>query len=97
MTFETPEQFCEQIRTIVPEAIDKYTKGQCLDFFWILKRFFPQAEAYYDCDHVITLIDGRYYDITGEVDCENHLLMREHYYERLINGLNVFQTEVVSD
>lgn len=37
--------------------------------FLILKEVFPSAKAYFDDkekDHIITCIDGRWYDITGE-------------------------------
>ena len=33
--------------------------------YLILKYIFPEAEAYYNCDHVITKIKNIYYDING--------------------------------
>lgn len=56
-----------------------YTEGSCYQFYRILKDKFPESEAYYNSDHVITKIQGRFYDITGEVEKTNHLLMSEHY------------------
>lgn len=44
-----------------------YTNGGCFQFFRILKSIFPEAVAYSDCNHVITKIGDRFYDITGEV------------------------------
>ncbi len=44
-----------------------YTKGSCYQFYLILREVFPQAEAFYDEDHLITKIENKYYDITGEV------------------------------
>ncbi len=40
-----------------------------------MRSYFKYAEAYYDQDHVITKIDGKFYDISGEVDGSNHLLL----------------------
>jgi hypothetical protein len=56
-----------------------YTNGSCYQFYLILKFVYPQANAYYNSDHVITEIDGRYYDIKGDAKKTNHLLMSEHY------------------
>ena len=44
-----------------------YTNGSCFQFYLILRRIFPHAIAYYNGDHVITLINNRMYDITGEI------------------------------
>lgn len=44
-----------------------YTEGSCFHFYRILKEVFPRAEPFYNNGHVITYIDGSYYDITGEV------------------------------
>lgn len=44
-----------------------YTEGSCYHFYLILKSVFPQAECWYDEDHVITKIDNKFYDITGEI------------------------------
>ena len=44
-----------------------YTEGSCYHFYLILKEVFPDAEPYYDNDHIVTKIDGKFYDITGEV------------------------------
>ena len=52
-----------------------YMQGGCYQFYRLLKTLYPQAVPYlvkYDdkssqFDHVITEIDGRFYDITGEV------------------------------
>jgi len=47
--------------------VNIFTKGSCFNFYLILKQMYPQALAYYNEDHVITFIDGKYYDITGEI------------------------------
>ncbi len=52
-----------------------FTEGGCYLFYRVLRSYFKYAEAYYDQDHVITKIDGKFYDISGEVDGSNHLLL----------------------
>lgn len=46
-----------------------FLEGNCYYFYVILKSQFPQAHPYYvpeDC-HVITEIDGAFFDITGKI------------------------------
>lgn len=70
------EQFITLIRESCPELQTKiFTEGACYQFFLILKHRFPTAVAHYDGDHVITYIDGQYYDIRGEVTREGHIYM----------------------
>lgn len=62
------------IRESHPEICNIYTRGSCLNFFLILKEIYPQAIGYYNNDHVITNIDGVFYDITGEIkNTENYM------------------------
>jgi len=56
-----------------------YTHGSCYGFYKILKEIYPQAEAYFDSDHVITLIDGKFYDITGRVSKGRHIPVIGNY------------------
>ena len=52
----------------------------CYQLYLILKYIFPEAEAYYNCDHVITKIKNVYYDINGIVDnISNYLPIDEIY------------------
>jgi hypothetical protein len=46
-----------------------FTQGACYKFHLFLKSLFPAATALInsDKDHIVTLIDGSMYDITGEV------------------------------
>lgn len=53
-----------------------FTHGGCYLFYRILKSYFD-CEPYYDQDHIITKIGDKFYDITGEVDGTNHLLLIE--------------------
>jgi len=61
------EEFIATIRDSFIGSQQVYTEGSCYHFYLILKKVFPNAEAYYDLDHVITKIGDRFYDITGEV------------------------------
>lgn len=61
------ESFISTIRDSFIGSQQVYTEGSCYHFYLILKQVFPDAIAYYDGDHVITKIDGKFYDITGEV------------------------------
>lgn len=49
-------------------ASEVYTQGGCYRFHLILKRIWPQAVPYYETldGHVVTMIEGRLYDINGE-------------------------------
>ena len=47
-----------------------FTRGDCFKFYEFLKQLYPDAEPYLrllDKNHVITKINGKYYDITGEI------------------------------
>ena len=61
------EQFIAAVRDSFIGSQQVYTEGSCYHFYLILKEVFPDADAYYDADHIITKIDGKFYDITGEV------------------------------
>jgi hypothetical protein len=70
--------FIKLIRESCPDLQVKiFTEGACYQFYLILKHRFPQAAAYYDNDHVITYIDGHFYDITGEVQKGYHGYMKD--------------------
>lgn len=76
------EKVLEFIKTIRESFIGAdivYTEGSCYPFYTILKSVFPGAIAYFDLNHVITKIDGKYYDITGEVTNTGHLPMYKYY------------------
>ena len=49
-----------------------YTMGGCYQFYLILKSIFIDAEPFInkELDHVITKVNGLFYDITGEVCCD---------------------------
>ena len=61
------EEFIAAIRDSFIGSQQVYTEGSCYHFYLILKKVFQDAEPYFDENHVITKIEGRFYDITGEV------------------------------
>jgi hypothetical protein len=61
----------KSIRESFGSSIAVYTMGNCYQFYEILKSIYPNAEAYYDGNHIWTKIDGRFYDIRGEKDLSN--------------------------
>ena len=61
------ETFISRVRDSFIGSQQVYTEGSCYHFYLILKEVFPDAEAYFDADHIITKIDDKFYDITGEV------------------------------
>lgn len=63
----TPESFISKIRDSFVGSQQVYTEGSCYHFYLILKEVFPEAESWYDQDHILTKIDSKFYDITGEV------------------------------
>lgn len=60
-------EFIAAIRDSFVGSQQVYTNGSCYHFYLILKQVFPQALPYYDNDHIITKIDDKFYDITGEI------------------------------
>jgi len=53
------------IRNSFQDAAFVYTNGSCFEFYKILKSIFPQAQAWWNIDHVWSEIDGEWYDING--------------------------------
>lgn len=89
-----PLDFIGLTRMSVPNALGVFTMGNCFHFHLSLKAFYPDAEAY-DCEgHVVTKIDGKLYDITGEVDPKsgNYIPIdreiEKRYMERIIRELS---------
>ena len=75
----TVESFIARIRDSFIGSQQVYTEGSCYHFYLILKEVFPQAECWYDQDHVLTKIDGKYYDIVGE----SYPNMALYHFDRL--------------
>lgn len=61
-------EFITTIRESFSGSITVYTMGNCYQFYEILKVVFPGAEPFESGGHVITKINGKFYDIRGEKD-----------------------------
>lgn len=73
--------FIRLIRESHPDMVNIYTLGSCWNFYLILKDRFPGAIPYYEIGHIITKIDGRFYDITGEIlELEKEFLPFHGFY-----------------
>lgn len=70
------------IRDSHSEMPNIFLYGSCLNFFLILKTVYPEAEAYFNIDHIITKIDNRYYDITGSVNPEGYTPYTQFYNKK---------------
>ena len=62
--------------------VDVFTKGSCINLFEILHLIYPESEAYFNIDHVITKIGGKYYDITGCVSGKGYERFERFYDKR---------------
>lgn len=92
-------KFIKAIRNSIIGAEFIYTNGSCYQFYLILKSIVPEAQAYYDSSHVITRIGDKFYDITGEVYCTDHLLVDKHYdhddLRRLKFKIHIFNHQTI--
>lgn len=67
--------FLAELRAAVPDAVRLFTTGRCFRLYLILRAAWPDAEPWYDSNHVITRIGDRWYDITADVPGDKHLPM----------------------
>lgn len=70
------------IRKSHPDMVNIFTRGSCLNFFLILHSIYPEAEPYYNIDHIITKIDNKYYDITGQVNPKGYYPFSQIYNKK---------------
>lgn len=56
-----------EIRNSHSQMKNIFLYGSCLNLFCILHTIYPEARAWFNIDHIITEIDGKYYDITGNL------------------------------
>lgn len=68
------EKFIASIRDSFIGSQQVYTEGSCYHLYLILKSVFPSAKPYYNTYHIITKIDNKFYDITGEVKESSDML-----------------------
>lgn len=72
-----------------------YMQGGCYQFYKLLKYLFPQAIAYLvkhddkstQFDHIITNIDGKFYDITGEIKLSQY----QEHRKLTLEDLNIVE------
>jgi hypothetical protein len=59
--------------SLINKTFGKYKEmsGGCYKFHLLLKKMFPYAKIWYCNNHVLTQINGRYYDIDGEQKLSN--------------------------
>jgi len=63
-------KFITTVRASFGGSIATYTCGNCYQFYEILKIVFADAEAFESGGHVITKIDGNFYDIRGKLNAD---------------------------
>lgn len=59
--------FLNCVRELHPEIEHACLHGKCFRLYMLLASCWPEAEPWYDGNHVITKIDEKYYDIRGQV------------------------------
>ena len=69
--------FLAMLRALHPELEWKCMHGSCFRLYLLLKEVWLDAEAWTNIDHVITKIDGSFYDIRGEVEPNGYLRMKD--------------------
>ena len=73
--------FINTLRDSFDGGDEVYLSGSCYHLYKILKTIFPDAECYFSNmhDHVITKIEGVFYDIKGVVNnTEGYIPLVEH-------------------
>jgi hypothetical protein len=68
--------FLSALRAMHPDLERQCLHGSCFRLYLLLKEAWPEAEAWYNSDHVITKIGNKFYDIRGEVAPEGHIRMK---------------------
>ena len=76
--------FLRELKYSFSEAQKVYTHGSCFRLFKIIQTIYPYANPMYsETDgHWVTEINGRYYDINGEI---NPAYIEDKKYEVVIN------------
>lgn len=75
--------FIGLIRDSDPNSGYLYTHGGCMNLFCILHSVYPEATAWYNCNHIITKIGDYFYDIGGIVmNTENYIPYTQTYRKK---------------
>jgi hypothetical protein len=59
------------------EVVYAFLHGGCFRFYMFVQRLFPQAEAWYDQDHVLVKVGDRVFDASGPRKLDGHALMTD--------------------
>lgn len=75
-------QFLKELKHSYHKNEIIYTEGSCFRLYSILKAIFYQAIPYYSVldGHWITKIDGKFYDINGEI-CPEYVAQKRYEKE----------------
>ncbi|MCU1717336.1 hypothetical protein [Pseudomonas sp. 5P_3.1_Bac2] len=63
-----PIAFLAALREVHPAMPSHGLNGACFPVYLLLKQAFPDAEPWYDGNHVITKIGADFYDIRGRIE-----------------------------
>lgn len=88
------EDFLKELRESADIQYKIFTEGSCFRLYRILKTIYPEAKPYWsDLDnHCITKINGKFYDIGGEVK-KSHVKDRGYYKipKKLLKGYSLLK------
>ncbi|RJG10942.1 hypothetical protein D3879_14785 [Pseudomonas cavernicola] len=77
-----PLTFLAALRGLHPDLARYGRNGGCYRVYLALQQVFPNAQPYYDGDHVLTKIDEHFYDIGGSIEPGTHRPMSAHEQQR---------------
>lgn len=77
--------FISLIRSSHSEMTSIFLYGSCLNFYMILKAVFPSAKPWISEGHVITEINGKFYDITGRVSSKGFMPIHQYYDDKRLS------------
>ena len=69
--------FLSALRRLHPELETRCLNGSCFKLYLLLREVWPDADPWYDGDHVIIKIGNAFYDIRGEVVPGRHIPMKD--------------------
>ena len=78
---DNPVLLIRQLRHTFP------VKPNCFHFAKLLTDIFPDSRIYYNSDHCITLIEGKFYDFDGEADSKGYLPLSNFYSPERLSDL----------
>lgn len=71
-------EFIALLRSMYPDGYAPMSGG-CWKMWKLLKHVYPSAVGWYNGDHIVTEIGGRYWDVDGEVaDVRGYLTFEEY-------------------